>query len=221
MRLVSKNWRWYINDLENEVESVSTSAQTTEIDKHLRIAPVQTSNQTMQSSLSPLSLKNQPKRVPHQVSIQKLPQASTPGTTPGSIPGPHQVPPLSPSRIPRLEPPELPPDFRHQGQPFKFSDVQRIEFLQGKAQKTLLVLKLHLEILEDLRNQYRLISSDPLFPEELSRDCRLGLIKFFKGVRGIEKTFRKQLARAETVLKLLENCKNLVSRFLLHESLRY
>ena len=115
-------------------------------------------------------------------------------------------------KMPDVRPPNVHDNQGTVLQLFPFKDVQKVQILGEKAQETLLVLQMNLEVLDELKSQYELVTSDPSFPQDLNRDCRAALIWFFKAIGRVEKDFRKQMNRAESVQKLLEDRKNFVSQ---------
>jgi hypothetical protein len=94
---------------------------------------------------------------------------------------------------------------------FTFKNLQAIQHIEEKVQKTLLVLKLNTEVLEQLREHYDEVTNHTDFPQELKDGCKTSLHQFNKGVVGVEKDLRMLQSRTETLLHLLANRKNLVS----------
>lgn len=183
-----ENWRWYFHDLEDEIQKISRAALFTPIDQFPGPARTSTSPQVT--------------KPPRIFSF-------------GNRPGPHVGSPVPPPARPQT-PPEIPPEFKQDEssvlpQPFKFSLLQRTEYLEEKAQEAVLALKLNLGLLEELRKHHQEVSCDPFFPEELRRDCKAELASFSVSLSRIEKDLSKQLTRAEAVLSLIANRKNLVS----------
>jgi len=114
--------------------------------------------------------------------------------------------------IPEVLPPEEPDAEGTAKRLFRFRDVQRAQSLEEKAQEALLVLRLNMEVLEDLKSQYEVVTSDPSFPVDLKQDCSAWTSWFSRSIDKIVKEFQRQVSRAEMVQKLLENRKNFVSR---------
>ncbi|KAF2191006.1 hypothetical protein K469DRAFT_696760 [Zopfia rhizophila CBS 207.26] len=125
----------------------------------------------------------------------------------------------------RLEPPDLPPELSEDDDPssqknFKFSDLQRIQYIEEKTQEALLVLKLNTEILEELRQHYIYVTNQSAFPPELARACGTEIARFEKCVRGVEKDLRMQQSRTETLLRLLADRKAFLYGILQYQSMK-
>ena len=101
---------------------------------------------------------------------------------------------------------------------FSFSDLQRIQFIEEKANETLLVLKANITVLTELRQHYRSLLESENWPPELGLECKCEIDRFEKRVSHIENDLRMQQSRTETLLRLLADRKSLVivrsSRFL-------
>ncbi|KAL9131378.1 MAG: hypothetical protein Q9175_006779 [Cornicularia normoerica] len=93
---------------------------------------------------------------------------------------------------------------------FSFSDLQRIHFIQEKANETLLVLKLNVEVLTELRQHYRSICESVGWPRELTLKCKSKVFRFEKRVIAVENDLRMQQSRSETLLRLLADRKSLL-----------
>jgi hypothetical protein len=115
----------------------------------------------------------------------------------------------------RHEPDVLPPDWSQMTETntiedFRFKDLQRNQHLAEKTQEVLLVLRLNIEVLEDLRQHFDDITSHQNFPEVLTGSCALDIARFRKCIRGVEKDLRLQASRTETLLQLLADRKAFV-----------
>ncbi|KAF2793633.1 hypothetical protein K505DRAFT_243993 [Melanomma pulvis-pyrius CBS 109.77] len=125
----------------------------------------------------------------------------------------------------RLTPPELPPtlsnDIDHNpGDDFTFSDLQRIQYIEEKAQEALLVLRLNVEVLEELRQHYVYATQHTDFPQEIKSNCQTELSRFDKCVLGVKKDLLMLQSRTDTLLHLLANRNNLLNSILQYRSVR-
>lgn len=93
---------------------------------------------------------------------------------------------------------------------FSFSDLQRIQFIQEKVNETLLVLKVNVNVLTELRQHYRSICESDGWPRELALKCKGDIFRFEKRVIAVEKDLQMQQSRTETLLSLLADRKSLV-----------
>ena len=95
-------------------------------------------------------------------------------------------------------------------QDFSFSDLQRIHFIQEKVDETLLVLKINVDVLAELRQHYRSIFESDGWPCELILKCKGDIPRFEKRIISVENDLRMQQSRSETLLRLLADRKSLV-----------
>ena len=95
-------------------------------------------------------------------------------------------------------------------QDFSFSDLQRIQHIQEKVNETLLVIKVNIDILTELRQHYRSIRESNGWPQELMLKCERDMFRFEKRVIAVESDFRMQQSRSETLVRLLADRKSLV-----------
>jgi hypothetical protein len=124
--------------------------------------------------------------------------------------------PVTPALSGKMAPPELPPTMSNNvdqttNEAFTFRDLKRIQYIEEKAQDALLVLKLNVEVLEELRQHYAYSTRHAEFPTEIKHQCEADLARFDKCVRGVEKDLRMMQSRTETLLHLVANRSNLVS----------
>ncbi|ORX99550.1 hypothetical protein BCR34DRAFT_547476 [Clohesyomyces aquaticus] len=118
-----------------------------------------------------------------------------------------------------------PPGARQKEQPsinetFSVGDLQRIHYIEEKIQETILVLKLDMEVLLRLRQLYCSLRTNENFPAIIGTDCSTDLMRFEKRVLAIEDTHRLQLSRAETLLQLLHNRKELLHDIIQFQSMK-
>jgi hypothetical protein len=126
------------------------------------------------------------------------------------------IQPMAQAAQERKPPPELPPTFCKDGDEesptnFKFSDLQQVQYIEDKTHEVLLVLRLNSGVLEALRQHYQYVTSHSEFPAQLASECEVDLVRFNKCILGVEKDLSMLRSRTETLLRLLENRKNLVS----------
>ncbi|KAH7356218.1 hypothetical protein BKA66DRAFT_250388 [Pyrenochaeta sp. MPI-SDFR-AT-0127] len=101
-----------------------------------------------------------------------------------------------------------------------FNDLQKIQFIQEKAEEALLVLKSNAEVLGELRQHYIYASGHAEYPEELKTECQADLSRFERCISGVEKDLRMLQARTETLLSLLANRKSLLYSILQHHGVK-
>lgn len=101
---------------------------------------------------------------------------------------------------------------------FSFGDLQRIQFLEEKANETILVIDLNLSVLGDLKQFYQSLVESEEFPEELSKDCAGDVAKFVSRVAAVEHDLRLQRSRAHSLLRVLADRKNLLFAMLEYQN---
>ncbi|KAH7393821.1 hypothetical protein DE146DRAFT_660113 [Phaeosphaeria sp. MPI-PUGE-AT-0046c] len=131
----------------------------------------------------------------------------------------------SPTSDEKWGPQEHPPEILEQdsGEPpeeFTFRDLQRIQYIEEKAQETHLVLGMNILVLQDLRQHYRNVTEHPNFPAELKNGCEGQLSRFDRCVLGVEKDLHMLQARTQNLLDRLSNRKNLLNGLLQHRSVK-
>ena len=115
----------------------------------------------------------------------------------------------------RRAPPELPPRFTESvcertDNDFTFVDSQRITTLEEKVQEVLLVLKLNVDVMGDLRDLYSGITDLPGFPIDLRMECQADIKRFNSRVLRAEKDIHMLQFRTKTFLCLIASRKELV-----------
>lgn len=272
----SENWRWYINDLENELQKLTRNALATPVDKRpsppsspipfiespkrTTSFPTLSRKGTSQFGTSPAVASATfsptfPSREPTLLGLSSSPttpqnqcnawsKASTPksqdlkrgihafyGTVKKSVAQArrwrlftapaasspndqpeerHQQPPPHGIKLPPLELPRTFSEEQKLDGNFTFSDLQRSQFLEEKAQEVLLVLGLNSEVLEDLKQHYIYATRHPDFSSEIKNNCQADIERFERCISSVKKDLQMLQSRTENLLRLLANRKNLV-----------
>jgi hypothetical protein len=204
----AENWRWYINFLEEALQKTTRRILSTPVDAPLSPTFERPSRSTTQPTLSEPGTKSW---------ISILRRAAIPASRlPTSPPSNNQS--LQPAGCP-LQPPEPPrgrkgQEMQSDQQEFSFNDLQRIQFIEEKANEARLILKVNEKVIDELKLHYRSSLDSEYCPEVMSRNCKLDFAKFSKRVISIQNDLRVQQSRAESLLRLLADRKSLVSRCL-------
>ena len=93
---------------------------------------------------------------------------------------------------------------------FSFQDLQNIQHLKERANETVLVLRLNLNVIVRLKQHYLSISECHELPENISRSCKWELIKFRRRIDGITTNLELQILRIEKLLCSLTDRNTLV-----------
>lgn len=197
-----ENWRWYINYLEEVLQNTS---------RRILVVPV---DHLPSPTFGPPSRK-----LTGQSVLSDKTGVSSGSTTFGTKFQDFGIPlspmPLSPppSFVSRLtgphEQPEPSPQQDHQ-QDLVFSDLQRIQFIKEKADETLLVLKVNVSVLSELRHHYQSIIESESCPDRLRTQCQKDVARFKMRVTSVENDMRMQQWRLETLLSLIADRQALV-----------
>lgn len=188
-----ENWRWYINFLEEALQATSRPALSAMVDPcphstaddALYLPSQYAKSKTKITPSSPWGGSSALAYYPKTVSLTDLTSQS-------------------------LECATLQRPVTNSHQDFSFSDLQRIQFIQEKVNETLLVLKVNLDVLTELRQHYRSVCESDAWPGELMLKCKRDLFRFEKRIIAVENDFRMQQSRSETLLRLLADRKSLV-----------
>ena len=196
------NWRWYINFLEEALQSISRPTLSAMVDPLTSSMAdegpsmlAECRNCKTEANLSRPVLR----RPPEQANYLK-------GRPTSDCKTPSVVDPPSLS----LEYGTLHRPITNSHQDFSFSDLQRIQFIQEKVNESLLVIKLNVVVLTELRQHYRSIWESDGWPRELILKCKRDMSRFEKRVIAVENDLRMQQSRSETMLRLLADRKSLV-----------
>ena len=197
-----ENWRWYINFLEEALQATTRPTLSAMVDT----LPTSTADGAS-SMLEECADPRTGSVVPHAVSPRLSTQAFHLNSRPIlvcktlsdiDLPTPELDVRTSQRRVTTSHP------------DFSFSDLQRIQFIQEKVNETMLILKLNVDVLTELRQHYRSISESDAWPRELNLKCKREVIRFEKRVLAVENDLRMQQSRAEMLLRLLADRKSLV-----------
>ncbi|OCK86349.1 hypothetical protein K432DRAFT_341488 [Lepidopterella palustris CBS 459.81] len=206
-----ENWRWFINFLEEALQNATRHTLSVTVDKPPKKSPnaikekkaLRTTRRTFSHFnrifSSPISEKSQCETPDVLIS----PASTFPPWTPDSRNYPaEEEEKHEPDEV------ELPT--------FSFRDLQRIQFIEEKTNETLLVLKVNLNVLAELKEHYSSIGSQIYTYNE---DCSGIVARFIKRISSIEKDVRMQLSRVKTLLRLLADRKNLLYGILQYQSM--
>jgi hypothetical protein len=93
---------------------------------------------------------------------------------------------------------------------FSWDDLQRIQYIEEKANETLLVMKLNTKVMTELKAQYISILESDDCPGALKEGSQGEVTKFSNAIANIVNDLQVQQSRVETLLRLLSDRKALV-----------
>ena len=192
----NEHWRWYINFLEERFQA--TTRRTLSINVKDNLIPVDEASPSPSTQRTLVTIPVSEKMPLHPNEIFKPASESLPA-----------MPPVMP---PDFDASQTPAASHMMGshQELSFSDMQRIQFIEEKANEALLILKANVTILTLLRGYYNSVTSSNDWPQDLQSKCSDDLLLFRQRVSNIESDFQMQESRTEAFLRLLADRKRLV-----------
>ena len=202
----NENWRWYISFLEERLQAVS---------RHTLSKDVETSKNDPARGNSPSADQKDGRtlldgKVPTlERRLTQLSQYKSPKSPP-----PQQ---LSQPLPPGIQ--EFPPSYRDpvgsvDGQSpstFSFVDLQKIQNIEEKATETLLILRVNVNALTDLREYYQKFANLNNTTPGIISNCASDIFDLEAHIRTVERDLHMHQLRVETLLSLLSHRKSLVN----------
>ena len=219
----TENWRWYIKFLEEKFEGLTGETITTNAAVLVNtmdrsgtrgLRPSDTLN-TIQTSRSrrmlsfPSSVKTQTQTFDTR---PMTPTKCDPPVRMHENPGGKKQPMPPGWKGDILETPSSPTVKRDKyGQRiFSFENLQDIQHLKDKANETILILRLNLNVIMQLKQYYVSITECNELPETIGRNCGREMKSFGRRIDGITKNLELQILRGESLLCSLTDRKTLV-----------
>jgi hypothetical protein len=197
----SENWRWYISFLERALEEKTRHILSIQVERVTSPVEAKPGRMWTSSSTIPNSEKTAYSHLSHlDTSAKPLPPPELPSGPPSPPPGRPQAPVHCFST-------EVPMDPEN----FTFSDMQRVQFLEDKANEVLLILESNIHVLTELEMHYKTVRTSEYWPEEFSKEGSAEIMRFHNRIASIINDLRMQSSRTKTLLRLLTDRKNLVS----------
>lgn len=217
----AEQWRWYINNLEDQFQNTSRKTLTAPVtfpfvsvtaEDEFRMKPRTDTQKTNESIVTKLSRASTmlvkkfsittPEPRPLSQRIYTDPDSGLSQPLPPHIeikdaPGPGPQPPQ--------------PNFENrEEQDFSFAKLQKLQQIEEKAHEALLTLKMNISVIHQLKRYYDTILRSKNFPKEIVESCQDDLEGFELRVDGVLNDQQRQIPRLETLLVLLGNRKVLV-----------
>ncbi|KAG6989005.1 hypothetical protein G7Y79_00066g095230 [Physcia stellaris] len=110
-----------------------------------------------------------------------------------------------------LEQPQPEPSFENsEEQDFSFAKLQKIQHIEEKAHEALLIIKMNISVIGQLKQYYDTIIKSRHFPQGIRELCQGDLEQFELRTNGILNDMQMRILRLETLLRLLGDRKTLV-----------
>lgn len=203
-----EDWRWYITFLEEALQERTrrTLAVKVEAQRNPMVGETPKRAVTWSTLTSSMPEKGS---VRTQSFFSKSSTPMSPLEPPLSPPGPPVPPGMS-----------LSPDDSDGGpnneRDFTFTDLQRVQFIEDKANEVYLVLESNMNVLADLKTHYRsnmFLDLDPLAADPVVSLRGRGEVveRFESRISGVINDLKMQQSRVQALLRLLADRKSLVS----------
>ena len=193
----SENWRWYIGFLEENLQSITRHIVAVplesppvinydDVEESIASSPTSTSGKSSFSLTKRLSFKAR--------------RILTPNL---------KLSDLQPRTIDEVVQPPAEPD-SEPTPAFSYSELQQVQTVKEKAAEALLVLQTNTSIIQDLGSFYQSIVQVEDGAKELGDAMRRDIGKFKRRIANIEHDLLLQQSRLSTVIRLIEDRKDLV-----------
>lgn len=206
----TENWRWFVNDLEKEVQSVTRAVtfkpvtppaaalSTTSLDPITPVANSTLSERARSWACGQLSRTSTGKTFLDRFNIENpVPRPTTDVLSPTNM----QASQVNTSTS---------HDIRREEESY-FETLQRVKALEERASEALLVLKTTTRILKRLQRTYADLSDDEDFPTVIQKDCKRKLKQFNRRLQDMQDVLENEALRVETLSTLLVGRKALVN----------
>lgn len=213
-----ENWRWYINFLEEQFENLTKEAIA--IDANLPaqvmdmgdlISPISRTN-TQVSSQIPRLFRNSRRRTDTMQSNIELQPA--PAQKYHVNPRTGKKMPLPPGRtigtVNSVKGPTIQYDTYGQRQ-FGFQHLQDIQDLEESTNEVVLILKLNLNVCNQICAFYRSLLDNKELPTAIADNCKDDIFRFERRVQAVRSQMNAQIFRSEALLRLIADRKTLAS----------
>ena len=219
----SENWRWYIKFLEQRFETLTGESITTNADVPVSMVNRSDTNKLHRSETpNTVQTKNSRRVLPFSSSVRVRTQtfANRPMTTT------EREPPVQIYQNPSGKKQPMPPGWKgdtpqtpnspsikrdkYGQQIFSFEDLQDIQHLKEKVNETVLILKLNLNVIMQMKQYYVSIIESNELPEKISSSCKWEMVGFGRRIDGITKTLELHILRVESLIRSLKDRKTLV-----------
>ena len=221
----AEQWRWYIINLEEQFQNTSQRALTAPV--ALRTSPTieqdefqmtaRTETQKTNGSLVARVSRTQTMLTEKLKIAAPKPKPTVQHTYTDPESGLSQ--PLPPNITVKdspdsdLQQPE--PDFEdEENQMFSFARLQQMQHIEEKIHETLLILRLNISIMQQIKQYYDTVTKSHHFPRDVFQLCQDDINHFELRINGIVNNLQMQILRLETLLRLLGDRKNLVSQII-------
>lgn len=183
-----ENWRWYTNFLEITLDDKTLHTLATKVEK---VSCPEAESTLMRPRNDSLLKKEDVAAYPMKMQRILQTQSSSFATLPPSLSQLHEPTAGSSSRREEIQRQNIP-----------FSDLQRVQFLQEKANESLLVLKMNMGVITALMQYYQSVVESTDCPNIISVNCAGDLVRFRNRLISIHNDMQMNQWRLEALLNL-------------------
>ena len=220
--LAVEQWRWYINNLDEQFQESSGKTLTApvvfpsspptakdEFSKPLR-------GDTGLSNGSILGRISRTQTLLSEKFSMTSPKPKIQNERIYTDPDTHLSQPLPPHVVTGSDPESAAQspqqDAEHdEQQDFSFAKLQKVQYIEEMAHEALLVIRLNIGVIRQLKQYYDTILKSVNFPQNVIQECQDDLEHFQLRISGILEDLQMQVLRVQTLLQLLRDRKNLVT----------
>ncbi|KAH7313155.1 hypothetical protein BKA65DRAFT_517421 [Rhexocercosporidium sp. MPI-PUGE-AT-0058] len=219
-----EDWRWYLTFLEKELQRLTRRALVVDIPKARSFVEPETFQEVKPHAKSiTRTLSDYTKRT---LSLSRKQTNSSSSMEKGEYQPSFPQPPMSPlDEGPPLDPPVLPPGMGSIGIPaihqkaqkdevFSVRTLQQVQVIEDKTNEVLLILEANIKIVKDIRRHYQTVLASDECPPKLKSESKSKVAYFEKRIANIIGDLEIQHSSAQTLLRLLENRKSILSGLL-------
>ena len=204
----AEHWRWYINFLNDSLQSTTLSILNTRIDSESevqsqikRITHAATRHSLLTEPETQESTRNAPTRNFRYFFGSRGMDKQEADIELGDVNANNQS------------------DLTSSKNPFEFSDIQKMANVEQDVAEAKRVLNCNIDTLEALKEHYSHIWKDGNFPLRLKRDCQCHFVKFESQLKSVIDDLKRHRLNLEDMLGVLEVRKNVVSPHYFHIAL--
>jgi len=199
----AENWRWYINFLEESLQK-KTRRTIAGMKFETPVSPVFEKPSRTFTWGSSTTRNEKSSSFFSRSRSQSFSQIFTP-TSPRKDFDPPPPPSGPPQPLYMQNNEQIDPDA------LDLSDLQRVQWIEDKANEALLVLESNMSVLSELNQHYESLMGCEHWDHDINRECRGEISRFHSRITGILSDLQMEVARTKTLIRLIADRKAMVS----------
>ncbi|KAL8702871.1 MAG: hypothetical protein Q9201_003962 [Fulgogasparrea decipioides] len=221
----AEQWRWYVNSLEDQFQNMSRRTLAAPVTvpptpvtakSEFRMQPRTGTWKTSGSiaarmSRIPMMLREKFSMANGKPSSPVQRTYTDPDSGLSQPLPPHIIMNSAPAPVAESAPTQPLPKFEDsEEQDFSFAKLQKIQHIQDKTHEGVLILRLNVSIISQLKQHYSRITHLRVFPQDVTRLCQDDLEHFELRLTGVLDDLQMQILRLESLSRLIGDHKTLV-----------